>query len=206
MTKHEFENGLRERLKTRGLSDTEITKSIDFYLEMIDDRVEEGMSEEEAVAALGDIDDIARQILYDAPLGVLVKSKIKSNKKERSAGGIALLIVLLIFGFPLWFPIVAALFGVAVAICAVLFALIVTVIAVFLSVIVAGLALIPFAFFALTEGVGAAIWVLSGALILLGVAILLWFPVKGIFVGIVKLMGAILRGIKSLFIGKKEKN
>ena len=47
MNKEEFLNSLRKRLK--GLPNNEIEERISFYSEMIDDRVEEGMSEEEAI-------------------------------------------------------------------------------------------------------------------------------------------------------------
>lgn len=118
MTKIEFSERLKQTLVGRGLPREEAAKSVEFYLEMIDDRVEDGMNEEEAVAALGSIEDIAEQILYDLPLGVLVKSKIK-NKKEKN-GNPALIIVLAILGFPIWFPlmitVLAAIFSVYIII------------------------------------------------------------------------------------------
>jgi len=56
MNKNEFLATLRERLN--GLPEEDIIKSIDFYGEMLDDRIEDGMSEEEAVSDLGNIDEI----------------------------------------------------------------------------------------------------------------------------------------------------
>ena len=47
MTKHEFLEELKELLLERGLSAGEAEKSIEFYAEMIDDRIEDGMSEKE---------------------------------------------------------------------------------------------------------------------------------------------------------------
>ena len=52
MNKQEFLSRLRKQLK--GLEDKE--ERITFYSEMIDDRMEEGLSEEEAVAAVGSLD------------------------------------------------------------------------------------------------------------------------------------------------------
>lgn len=60
MKKAEFLALLRERLADFSNEDAE--KSAAFYSEMIDDRMEEGMTEEEAVAALGSLDDIVRSI------------------------------------------------------------------------------------------------------------------------------------------------
>ena len=51
MNKTEFVNQLSAGLM--GLSQEDIKRSVDFYTEMIDDRIEDGMPEEEAVAALG---------------------------------------------------------------------------------------------------------------------------------------------------------
>lgn len=97
MNKEEFLNNLRKRLK--GLPNNEIDERVSFYSEMIDDRVEEGMSEEEAIESLGGIDNVVRQIASESNLFSIVKEKIKPNKKPS-----ALIIVLLILGFPLWFP------------------------------------------------------------------------------------------------------
>ena len=60
MTKQAFLTALRERLD--GISDSDAERWVSFYSEMIDDRMEDGMSEAEAVANVGDVDDAARQI------------------------------------------------------------------------------------------------------------------------------------------------
>lgn len=57
MNRQTFIRELEQRLAA--LPEDERTKLVDYYAEMIDDRVEEGLSEEEAVAALGDVADIA---------------------------------------------------------------------------------------------------------------------------------------------------
>lgn len=56
MNKREFLNLLRGRLS--GLSPEELNSTLDFFSESIDDRVEEGFSEAEAVAGLGDLDSL----------------------------------------------------------------------------------------------------------------------------------------------------
>ena len=65
MTKQEFLSELR-RL-TGALTEQERARLAEYYSEMIDDRVEEGVPEEEAVAALGDPADIAREFASDGP-------------------------------------------------------------------------------------------------------------------------------------------
>ena len=61
MNKTEFTEQLRAALK--GLSEEDLKKSVDYYEEMIDDRMEDGIPEEEAVNGLGSIDEIKNKIL-----------------------------------------------------------------------------------------------------------------------------------------------
>ncbi len=200
MTKIEFSERLKQTLVGRGLPREEAAKSVEFYLEMIDDRVEDGMNEEEAVAALGSIEDIAEQILYDLPLGVLVKSKIK-NKKEKN-GNPALIIVLAILGFPIWFPltVLASIFSVYI----IIWSLILAVFAVVAAVGLSGFVMLPAACFLFSENLAAAFGAIGAGLLLIGLTILLYYPAKYAAKGLVKLTGGLLRSIKSWFIGKNS--
>ena len=60
MTKAEFLETLSNLLES--ISPEERTNTLEYYTEMIEDRMENGLSEEEAVAALGDIREIADQV------------------------------------------------------------------------------------------------------------------------------------------------
>ena len=104
MTKERFEVELRKRLK--GLPKEDIDSRVEFYSEMIDDRIESGMSEEEAVADIGNIDDIVAQIAKDTPFLHLVKEKVKPKRKIQTWE-----IILLVLGFPLWLPLVITAFA-----------------------------------------------------------------------------------------------
>ena len=97
MTKNEFVFELRKRLN--GISKEAIDSRIEFYSEMIDDAIEEGLSEDEAVSKIGSIDEVVNKILEETPLHSIVKEKAKKTRKPK-----AWEIVLLILGFPLWFP------------------------------------------------------------------------------------------------------
>ena len=66
MTKSEFFWQLMDKLS--GLPDEELQDCLTYYTEMIDDHMENGLSEEEAVTAIGDVDDIVSKILEDIPL------------------------------------------------------------------------------------------------------------------------------------------
>ena len=57
-----------------GISGTSKEKRKGFS-EMIEDRMEDGMSEEDAVAAVGSVDDIASQIIMDIPLIKIAKKR-----------------------------------------------------------------------------------------------------------------------------------
>ena len=99
MNKQEFLSSLRARLN--GLPKEDIDERINFYEEMINDRMDDGKSEEEAVADIGTVDQIIEEIAQDTPLAKLVKEKIKPKRKLRVWE-----IILIILGFPLWFPLV----------------------------------------------------------------------------------------------------
>ncbi len=65
MTKHEFQSALRERLS--GLPAEDVAATVAYYREMIEDRMEDGLTEEEAVAALGPLEDVLASVLSDLP-------------------------------------------------------------------------------------------------------------------------------------------
>ena len=71
MTKQEFLNELKNQISEYPSEETK--QSLEYYSEMIDDRIEEGMTEAEAIASMGAVGAIAQQI-KDAG-----KDKGKSN-------------------------------------------------------------------------------------------------------------------------------
>lgn len=97
MTKSEFLQQLREKMK--GLPKTDIEDRVNFYSEMIDDRIEEGLSEEAAVRDIGNVDEIVTKQIDDTSLTKIVTEKVKPKRRLK-----AWEIVLIILGFPLWFP------------------------------------------------------------------------------------------------------
>ena len=56
MNKEQFLSELSRRLD--GLNGNDLYRTLEYYAEMIDDRMEEGISEEAAVAALGDLENV----------------------------------------------------------------------------------------------------------------------------------------------------
>lgn len=64
MSKREFLEAIRKGISS--LSEEDISKSIRYYSEMIDDRIEDGMSEEDAVGAMGKPEAVINEILAEA--------------------------------------------------------------------------------------------------------------------------------------------
>ena len=123
MTKHKFLVSLKDRLS--GLSKEAVEERLNFYREMIEDRMEEGLSEEDAVAETGSVDEIAAQIAAD--LSPATASKRRMNAWE---------IVFLLLGSPLWLSLLIAAFAVLLSLYASLWAVIVSLWAVFGSLAV----------------------------------------------------------------------
>ena len=100
MNKTEFSQALRRALGK--LPSYEVEQSIAFYEEMIADRMEDGMREEEAVEALGPVEAIAAQIIAETP--PIPKAIAKANTGSRTLN-----VVLLVVFSPLWVPVVLVL-------------------------------------------------------------------------------------------------
>lgn len=111
MSKNEYLESLAGKLT--GLPESEIRKTIDYYDEIICDRIEDGMTEDEAVHAVGSIDEIAQSVMYEQSIPNLIKASMTG--KTDGSGKKALWIVLLVLGSPIWISLALALFSVAIA-------------------------------------------------------------------------------------------
>lgn len=131
MNKQEFLKNLRSSLSN--LPQEEIEERIIFYSEMIDDRIEEGLSEEEAVAAVSTADETFTHSTNEQPTPT---STPKTKRKLRSWE-----IILLILGSPVWFSLLIAAFAVVIAIYVSLWSAFVAVASSALSCIILGVLL-----------------------------------------------------------------
>lgn len=197
MTKQEFNEALRRRLA--GLPPADVEATLEYYNEMIDDRVEEGLSEAEAVDALGSMEDIVNAVLAETPLPVLVRQRIR----PRRAPGL-LTILLLILGFPLWFPLLAAALSLLFAGYMVLWSLVLSLWAIDLALAVSGVSGIVAAAASLLHGEGGSMLLLGGSLICFGLAIVAFLG--GIYAvrGAVALGKLVLLGVKRCIFGKER--
>ena len=199
MTKSEFLDQLRGRLS--GLPQSDLEERLNFYGEMIDDRIEDGLKEEDAVAAVGSVGEIAEQIVKDTPLAKLVKEKIKPKRSLKSWE-----IVLIAVGSPIWFALLVAAFAVMISVYAVIWSLIVSLWAVGFSLAVSFICGLAVGLVFIFKGSALpGLVIIGAALICAGLAIFAFFGCKAATKGAVALTKEIAAGIKRPFIKKEEK-
>lgn len=198
MNKEAFCSELRKRLS--GLPQEDLEERISFYSEMIDDRVEEGLTEEEAVAEIGTVDSIVEQIMSEIPLTKLVREKVRPKRSLK-----AWEIVLLALGSPVWVPLVVAALAVILSVYAVIWAVVISVYAADLSLAAGAVSGLIGVFVYLKAGNPAgALFSLGTGMVCAGLAILLFFACIWITKGVLKLTGRMLLGIKTSFVGKEK--
>ena len=198
MNKEQFLDELRRELS--GIPQEDIEERIAFYEEMIADRMDEGMSEKEAVSGIGSVEEIARQIMSEIPLTKLVKEKVRPKRSLK-----AWEIVLLVLGSPVWIPLAIAAVAVLLSVYAVLWAVVICVYAVDFSFAAGTLAGVVGVFAYLKAGnpVGA-LFSLGTGIVCAGLAILMFFVSVWITKAVIKLGGRILLGIKISFVGRED--
>lgn len=101
MDKREFLILLQKGLAS--LPQEDIDERLNFYSEMIDDYVEEGLTEEEAVARIGSVEEIAAQIIGDTP-----QPDPKPVTKQRNPWKIAVIIL----SSPIWLSLLISAFAI----------------------------------------------------------------------------------------------
>lgn len=198
MNKQEFLDNLRSALS--GLPQDCIDESLLFYSEMIDDRIEEGLTEEEATAEIGSIEDIAAQIISDIPLLKIAKEKIRPKHKMK-----AWEIVLLSVGSPVWISLLVAAFAVVFSIVVSLWAVIASLWTSFAAFaggtacgVAAGIILIC------TSNIFGGIALIACSLVLSGLSIFAFFGCKAATRGMAILTKKIALGIKRLLVRKER--
>lgn len=174
MSKQEFLVQLCKGLS--GLPQEDIEERVTFYSEMVDDRIEEGITEEEAVAAVGTVDEIVKQVVAETPLAKIAKERIKSKRRLRAGE-----IVLLALGSPLWLSLVIASFAVILSLYISLWAVIISLWAVFGSLIgcafggvVAGVV------FACSGNALSGIAMLAAGIVCVGLSIFMFYGCKAV--------------------------
>lgn len=197
MKKQEFLDALRKGIS--GLPETDVQHWLDFYAEIIDDRMEDGMAESEAVADVGSLHDIVAQILPETPLPKLVHAKVKPKRPLK-----AWEIVFLVLGSPLWVPLLFAGALVVLACYAVLWACIITLYAAVLTAALGAVALIISALFYFPPGhVLSQIFFGGTGLMCAGIAVLLFLASGKVTTWLLHLSKTALLTVKFRFVRKE---
>lgn len=197
MNKQTFLSELRKRLA--GLPKKELDERLAFYSEAIDDRIEDGLTEEQAVAGIGSLDEVVEQIMSEVRLPSLVKEKVKPKRSL-----MAWEIVLLVVTFPIWVLLLFVVLVVLLSIYIVMLAFATALWVFNLATVCCGLAFFFTMFVYLFHGNILGFIALFGmALVASGVAILMFFVCKYATKGAFVLSKRILLKIKLSFVGKK---
>ena len=126
MNKTQFCALLGNKLKLY-LSPKEIYKTLNFFEEMIDDRIDEGLSEEEAVSQLGDINIIVDQILDEHNIGKK-QTKLVWRFIPRELGFINIVLL-----FPAWITIFSLVASLFIVVLSIIFSIVFSIIAIFIG-------------------------------------------------------------------------
>lgn len=211
MTKSEFIQTLEAKLN--GLPQEEICKSTTYYSEQIEDRKEDGMTEEQAIADLESIDIIAQRIIDDynescaqnaknadsnavsnIPVSQNTAAQGTANKVKFSDKQVILIIVLVVT-FPVWIGLLAGacgvyigLWGGVIGICAATFGLFVAAVACLIS--------LPFS---AVFSIGSVFMALGSVLLLFGLSFLFGFGAFYAAKGLIELLVVVCRGLEKLF-------
>ena len=198
MNKEEFLAELSRRLS--GLTDSDIRERVDFYREMIEDHVEDGLSEEEAVAEIGDARQIVEQIMSEIPLTRLVKERVRPKRKLK-----AWEIVLLVLGSPVWVPLVLAAAAVVLSVYVVIWAAVVCIYAADVSLAAGAISGILGIVLYLKEGNAlGALFSVGMGFASAGLAILLFFGCVWLTKSVVHITGRMLLKLKASFVRKED--
>ncbi len=198
MTKKVFLDTLREKLY--GLPKQDIEDRIAFYSEMIDDRMEEGRTEEQAVSDIGSVGKIASQIITNTPITKITYNEFLPKKRFK-----AWEILLLVLGSPIWISLIASAFAVVLSLYATLWSVIISLWAVFVSLGVSALASVVMSVVFIASGNSTVgIIGLCAALVCAGLTIFMYIGCKTATKGALLLTKKIMLGLKKL-CSKKEK-
>ena len=198
MNKQEFLTQLRKELSV--LPQKDIEGYLTFYTEMIEDRIEEGLSEEEAVSAVGSLEEIVKQTVSDTSLIKIAKERIKQKRQIK-----AWEIVLLILGSPIWLSLGLAVFAVILSLYISLWAVIISLWAIFASVVACSISgILSCVFFTIGGNGASGVAMLAAGIVCAGLSIFMFYGCKTATNGILILTKKIAIWIKNCFI-KKEK-
>ena len=198
MSKQEFLAQLRKGLA--GLPQDDIEGRLTFYSEIIEDRKEDGLTEEDAVLAIGSVEEIVAQTIAEIPLAKIAKERIKPKRRLRTGE-----IVLLAVGSPIWLSLGIAAFAVILSLYLVLWSLIVSMWAIFASFAACSVGGVLACFVFTVGGNGApGVAVLAVGIVCAGLSVFIFYGCKAATKGTLVLTKKMAIWTKNCFIKKEE--
>lgn len=198
MTKYEFLAELEKKLSALPKKDRD--RSLEYYAEMIDEQVENGVPEDEAVSHFGSTDEIAAQILGDTTQAKEGNKKIKLKRRPYVWE-----VILLALGSPIWLALAISLLSAALSLYVVLWSLVVSAWAVFGALCGAALGGITGGIAVITIGKLSIGMVLIGAaLVCAGLAIFAFIGSLAATKGVVWITKTVVKLIKKCFRRREE--
>ena len=198
MTKQEFLSKLRQGLS--GLPREDVEERVNFYSEMIDDRIEEGLSETDAVLEIGSVESIITQTVEELSATKSAKEKNKPNRRLK-----AWEIVLLALSSPIWLSLGIAAIAVIISVYASLWAVIISLWAVFISFVGSAIGCVfGGIFISFAESLPLGIALIGAGIFFAGLSIFMFFGCKAATKGALLLTKKIAIGIKNCFVKKEE--
>lgn len=197
MTKIQFLLDLNNALTDLPRADVE--ERLGFYSEMIEDRMEDGLSEEQAVSSVGGIEEIAAQIRSELSVANPPAAEPAPKKSNRTAT-----IIALILGSPIWISLLIAAFSVVFSLFVVVWSAVISFWAVFVSLAACALCgLFCGSFLAISSGI-SGVALIGAGIICAGLAIFLFFGCRAMTKGVAILTKRLALWIGKCFEGKGE--
>ncbi len=199
MNKQEFIAALRNGLS--GLPQADIEERVEFYSEMIADRMEEGLSEEKAVSAIGEVEEIVSQTVADIPLAKIAKERISPKRRLN-----AVEMLLLALGSPIWVPLGIAAAMVIAAVYISLWSVVVSLWAGFASFVAGTVGgTVAGAVFAVGGSVASGLAVLAAGMVCAGLSVFLFFGCRAATKGMLLLPKKTVLWMKNRLMKKEER-
>ena len=197
-SKEEFLLRLRNGLV--GLTKDDVDERLTFYREMIEDRIEDGHSEQEAVSSVGSVDEIVSKTLAEITLGKIAK---EGNKPKRRLS--LWEFILLTLGSPIWLSICIAVLVAIFSIYVSLWSVIISLWAAFVSLLLCSIGgIVSGIVICCKDSALTGLAVVACGIFSTGFSIYFYYGCKMVTKGLVLLTKKVALGIKKCFIKKEE--
>ena len=163
MTKNEWIAELRGLLERRGVPASEVADALEYYAEAIDDRVEQGFSEQQALEEIGSPAQACDAVAETVPVAKRAVAAATATRERK-----ALIGVLLLVSAVFWVPLAFGLLGAAASVYATIWAAVLVVWTGIGSLLACGLGAVPLACYSASCGALAEGLFSGGGLLALG--------------------------------------